>query len=262
MSENQIRFEDGAAYERFMGVWSRLAGDVFIDWLKPAQGLRWVDVGCGSGAFTDLLLERCAPVSVDGVDPSEQQLAFARTRTVGKAATFHLGSAEALPFAADSFDAATMALVIFFVPDPARGVAEMARVVRPGGLIAAYAWDLLGGGFPLAPLQAELRAIGKTPMLPPSPDAGSADVMRKLWQDAGLESVETRTIAVTRTFADFEDFWTVAMLSPSTGAFLAKLDAREAADFKTRLSARLPADSSGRVTYTARANAVKGIKPR
>jgi ubiquinone/menaquinone biosynthesis C-methylase UbiE len=262
MSENRIRFEDGAAYERLMGVWSRLAGEVFLDWIEPAPGLRWADVGCGNAAFTDLLLERCAPVSVDGVDPSEQQLAFARTRTAGKPATFHRGGAEALPFAGGSFDAAIMALVIFFVSDPARGVAEMARVVRPGGLIAAYAWDLLGGGFPLAPLQAELRAIGKTPTMPPSPDAGSADVMRKLWHEAGLESVETRTIAVTRTFADFEDFWTSATLSPGTGAFLAKLDAREAADFKTRLSARLPADRSGRVTYTARANAVKGIKPQ
>jgi SAM-dependent methyltransferase len=262
MSENQIRFEDGAAYERFMGVWSRLAGEVFLDWIKPARGLRWVDVGCGNGAFTDLLLDRCAAVSVDGVDPSEQQLAFARTRTMGKPATFHLGGAEALPFAAGSVDAATMALVIFFVPDPASGVAEMARVVQPGGLVAAYAWDLLGGGFPLAPLQAELRAIGKTPMMPPSPDAGSADVMRKLWQSAGLEAVETRTIEVSRTFVDFDEFWTIAMLSPSTGAFLAKLGADKASEFKARVSARLPADGRGRIVHTARANAVKGIKPR
>ena len=67
----QIRFDDGAAYERFMGVWSQLAGAAFIDWLAPAQGLRWLDVGCGNGAFTELLVERCAPASVDGIDPSE-----------------------------------------------------------------------------------------------------------------------------------------------------------------------------------------------
>jgi hypothetical protein len=71
MAETQIRFTDGAAYERFMGVWSRLAGDVFIDWLAPPPGLRWVDVGCGNGAFTELLIERCSAQDVQGVDPSD-----------------------------------------------------------------------------------------------------------------------------------------------------------------------------------------------
>jgi len=78
MAETQIRFDDGAAYERMMGVWSRLAGDIFLDWLAPHAGLRWIDIGCGSGAFTQLLIERCAPAEVQGIDPSEGQLAFAR----------------------------------------------------------------------------------------------------------------------------------------------------------------------------------------
>src|SRR5947208_14495013 len=67
MAEQQIRFEDGAAYERMMGVWSRLAGDVFLDWLAPRPGLRWIDVGCGTGAFSELLIERCAPAEVQGI---------------------------------------------------------------------------------------------------------------------------------------------------------------------------------------------------
>src|SRR5947208_7260976 len=120
MAEQQIRFEDGAAYERMMGVWSRIAGGVFLDWLAPRPGLRWADIGCGSGAFSELLVERCAPAEVQGVDPSEAQLAFARTRPAARLAQFRQGNAMALPFPADSFDAAVMALVIFFVPEPAK----------------------------------------------------------------------------------------------------------------------------------------------
>ena len=112
MAEQTIRFEDGAAYEQMMGIWSRSAGEVFLDWLAPARGLRWIDVGCGNGAFTELLVERCAPAEVQGIDPSDGQLAFARTRLAGRQAQFRQGDAMALPFAASSFDAAAMALVI------------------------------------------------------------------------------------------------------------------------------------------------------
>ena len=146
MAEQQIRFDDGAAYERMMGIWSRFAGDIFLDWLAPRPGLRWIDIGCGNGAFTELLVERCAPAEVQGIDPSEGQLAFARTRPAARVAEFRQGDAMALPFSDGRFDAAVMALVIFFVPDPPKGVAEMARVVCPGGTVATYAWDMLGGG--------------------------------------------------------------------------------------------------------------------
>src|SRR5688572_14989368 len=133
-----IRFDDGAAYERMMGTWSRLAGEIFIDWLAPKPGLRWIDIGCGNGAFTELLVERCAPAEVQGIDPSEGQLAFARTRPAARGAEFHRGDASTIPFSEDRFDAAVMALVIFFVTDAAKGVAEMVRVVCPGGTVAAY----------------------------------------------------------------------------------------------------------------------------
>ena len=157
---NDIRFDDGAAYERYMGKWSQLAGNAFLDWLAPQPRLRWLDVGCGNGAFTEMLVERCAPAMVQGIDPSEEQLAFARTRCGSHVAQFRQGNAMALPSEDDTFDAAVMPLVIFFVPDPARGVAEMARVVRPGGAVTAYAWDMPGGGFPYETLHAELRALG------------------------------------------------------------------------------------------------------
>jgi SAM-dependent methyltransferase len=262
MSEDKIKFEDGAGYERMMGTWSRIAGEVFLDWLAPPAGLRWVDVGCGNGAFTELLVDRCAAVEVQGIDPSEGQLAFARTRPAARLAQFTQADAMALPFEADRFDAAVMALVIFFVPEPARGVAEMVRVTRPGGIVGAYAWDILDGGFPLAALGREMRAMGVPPSLPPSVEAASLDNLRALWTGAGLESVETRTITVERTFANFEDVWTTSMLGATVGAKVKAMAPADAEQLKERLRAQLPADATGRVTYSARANAVKGKVPQ
>src|SRR5882724_1674521 len=188
MVTEQIRFDDGAAYERYMGKWSQLAGKTFLDWLAPKSGLRWLDVGCGNGAFTEMLVELCAPVSAQGIDPSEGQLAFARTRPASRIAQFRQGDAMALPFPDDTFDAAVMPLVIFFVPDPAKGVAEMARVICPGGTVTACAWDMSGGGFPYEALQAEMRGLGVAVPVPPSPGASRIDAMRDLWTGAGLNA--------------------------------------------------------------------------
>lgn len=261
MPEPQIRFDDGAGYERMMGAWSRLAGDIFLDWLKPPSGLRWIDVGCGNGAFTERIVERCAPAEVQGIDPSEGQLAFARTRPAARLAKFQQGDAMALPFPAARFDAATMALVIFFVPDPAKGVAEMLRVVRPGGSVSAYAWDLPGGGFPMEPVLAEMRAMGLKPLLPPSADISRMEALRELWSAAGLDAVETREITVHRTFADFEDFWTTCLLGSSLRAAVAELPPKDVERLKASVQARVPADAAGRITCSARANAVKGRLP-
>ena len=159
------------------------------------------------------------------------------------------------------FDAVVMALVIFLVPDPAKGVAEMVRVARPGGLAAAYAWDVLGGGFPFDPIWEETRAAGVPPLLPPSPCAGGVEALRALWTGAGLEAVETREIVVERTFATFEEYWETSTI---TGGERPPLDAMTAEDrekLKTRVRAHLPANSLGRVTRRARANAIKGHVP-
>lgn len=258
MVDDQIRFDDGAAYERYMGTWSRLVGETFLDWLAPASGLRWLDVGCGNGAFTGMIIERCAPASVQGIDPSEAQLTFARTQPASRVAQFRQGDAMALPFTDDTFDAAVMPLVIFFVPDPAKGVAEMARVVCAGGTATAYAWDMPGGGFPYEALWQELRGLGVAVPMPPSPGASSLDAMRDLWNGAGLDAVDTRQITVQRTFADFDDYWTTILKGPSVGGKIAALAPEEFALFKARMRARLPADPTGRITCSARANAVTG----
>src|SRR4051812_13782963 len=166
----QIRFDDGAAYERMMGAWSRIAGSRFLDWLDVPGQQGWVDIGCGNGAFTELVVQRCTPASVTGIDPSEAQLQFARSRPGTHGVRYEQGDAMDLPLADAGFDVAVMALALFFVPEPERGVREMARVLRPGGLAAAYNWDIPAGGLPHAPIGSEMRAMGFAPAMPPSAD--------------------------------------------------------------------------------------------
>lgn len=258
MTVNEIRFDNGENYERYMGHWSQLAGTIFLDWLAPAHASRWLDVGCGNGAFTEVIVERCAPTSVAGIDPSAEQITFARARHRTGMARFDQGDAMALPYPDDSFDVAVMPLVIFFVPDPAKGVAEMARVVCAGGAVAAYAWDMPGGGFPYEIVHDEMRADGLPIPAPPSPTASRLDVLDALWADANLEAVTTRVITVKRTFASFDDFWTTIQLGPSIGPIFTAMREDALERMRERLRLRLPADANGRITCSAHANAVKG----
>lgn len=261
MADQTIRFDDGAAYEKYMGVWSQLAGEFFLKWLAPGRSLRWVDIGCGNGAFTELIAQHCSPISIQGVDPSEGQLAYARTRSASRIAEFRKGDALALPFREDEFDVAVMALVLVFVPDPARGLAEMCRVVRPGGTVAAYMWDMVGGGFPLDPIIEEMRAMGFAPQRPPRMDASSLATMETLWRQAGLETVESRSITVSRTFSDFDSLWITNTAAASLASTIANLSGTDLDALRDRLRSRLPPDEHGRIMYQARANAVKGRVP-
>jgi SAM-dependent methyltransferase len=253
-----ILFNDGAAYERYMGKWSRLVGEAFLDWLAPAAGGRWLDVGCGNGAFTELIFERCAPSAVKGIDPSEPQLSYARERFSSRPAEFAKADAMALPFADAAFDAAVMPLVIFFVPEPAKGVAEMARVTAPNGIVAAYAWDMPGGGFPYAVVREELRGMGVQLSTEPNPDASRLEALRALWSGAGLDAVETRQISVRRTFAGFDEYWTTVLGGPSFSAMLKTMAAADVERLKVRVRARVPDGAGGCIELGARANAVKG----
>lgn len=260
MSESENNFSDGAAYERLMGRWSVLAGAVFLDWLAPRPGLRWVDVGCGNGAFTELLIARAAPTEVQAIDPSEGQLSYARTRAAASLATFRQGDAQALPFSDGQFDAAAMALVISFIPDPAKAAAEMARVTRSGGWVGTYMWDM-EGGLPLEPMRRAVHEIGINFLQPPS-NAGRLDRLRALWQGAGLQSVETRTIPIEIRYPSFEDFWesNTLPLGPQAPVFRS-MDAATRERLKAHLRAALPIDAAGEIAYPARANAVKGCVP-
>jgi len=145
-SNHAFVFDDAAGYELMMGRWSALVAEPFLDWLALPSGLGWLDSGCGDGSFTEQLVLRQSPSSVVGVDPAPAQLAFARQRASMASVSFLEGDAQALPVPSASVDAAVMALVLFFVPDPLRGIRELLRVTRPGGTIAAYHWDMAGGG--------------------------------------------------------------------------------------------------------------------
>ena len=259
MTEAAASFSDGEAYERLMGRWSRLAGAQFLDWIDPPKGLHWLDVGCGNGAFTEVLIARCEPSAVLGIDPSEAQLAYARTRPGTKLAQYRVADAEKLPFADDSFDAATMALVIIFVSDPVQAVREMARVVRPGGIVATYMWDFHAGGFPLGPLIRGVKSLGVTLSAASNPDASRMAAMRNVFERAELEALDTRVIRVPIRFADFDDFWATNTLPLGTyGNAIAAMSQADRARLKDYLHKTLPIAADGSITYDAIANALKG----
>jgi SAM-dependent methyltransferase len=255
MPEPQIRFDDGSAYERSIGEWSRLVGARFLEWLALGHDLRWLDVGCGTGAFSRLIADRAAPAVISGLDPSAPQLAFARQRL--PSGEFREGNAMALPYPDSAFDVAAMALVIAFVPMPAKGVEEMARVVRPGGTIAAYMWDY-GGAVPPDPVPALAQALGATYPRPPNIAVAETGALRALWENAGLEQVETARFEVVRRFADFDDFWDTTAAIASISPMLAQLSESQLATLRAQVRERVPNDPDGGVSRAAVVNAVKG----
>ncbi len=137
----------------------------------------------------------------------------------------------------------------------------MARVVRPGGSVSAYMWDMLGGGFPLDPIIADLREMGIPPPRPPRMEASRMEALREMWTAAGLIDIETREITVRRTFADFEELWAANLKSPTVGPTVAAMQADDVEQLRKRVRGRLPADSSGRIAYDSRAHAIKGRVP-
>jgi ubiquinone/menaquinone biosynthesis C-methylase UbiE len=259
MDETANPFTDGEAYEILMGRWSRLVGDRFIDWLDPPKGLRWLDVGCGNGAFTERIVRRCAPAEVVAIDPSEEQLRYARVRQGIERTEFQLGDAQKLAFADGSFDAAVMALVISFLPDPARALAEVVRVVRPGGWVATYMWDIPGGGLPMAPVQTAMKSLGLVPAQPPSASVSDRDSMRALWEKAELEAVELCVIRIPTTYADFDDYWNASTLRVGPlGKAVEGMAPAMREQVRSRLREQLSTNTDGSITLEAFANAVKG----
>jgi ubiquinone/menaquinone biosynthesis C-methylase UbiE len=262
MNERANLFTDGEAYERLMGQWSRPAGAQFLDWLGLPNGLRWLDVGCGNGAFTEVLLARGAPSEVIGIDPSQEQLAYARTRAGVAKALFQQGSAMALPFDDASFDVAAMALVITFVPDPQQAVAEMVRVVRPGGMVASYMWDVPGGGLPVEPIHAAMHSLGFPQVLPPGVAVSRLDAMLALWERAGLQAIDSRVIRIPVAYSGFDEFWQSNSVPVGPVGKAINAMAPEARDkLKARLREQLPTGADGRIAYEAFANAVQGKVP-
>lgn len=202
----------------------------------------------------------CSPAAVIRIDPSADQLAFAKRAGVSMA-EFHVGDAQDLPFSNNSFDIVVMALVIHFVPSPGKALSEMSRVLRPGGWAAAYVWDYTKSGSPTAPLSAAMKVIGLQSPGPPSPNATSLPALEELWRTSGFVQIGTRTINIPVKFTHFEEFWnSTTMPVGPVGKAIAQLSPNDRDRLRGILQERMPLTANGRVIYEARANAIKGRK--
>lgn len=256
----------GDSYDAYMGRWSRAVAPIFLDWLAAPEGEDWLEVGCGTGALSATILERCGPRSLLGIDASAGFVASARRNVPDVRASFEAGDAQALSLMAASRDVAVSALVLNFVPDRARALAEMRRVLRPRGRIGFYVWDYPGGGVgfmhafwhaaaALDPAAADLTEDRRFPFC-------TRDALMALAQSAGLEGVEARAIEIPTVFRDFDDFWRPFTLGagPAPG-YCASLAPAQREALRARLDRDLPRAADASIPLTARAWAVKGRTP-
>jgi SAM-dependent methyltransferase len=252
----------GGAYEPYVGRWSRLVAQEFLPWLGVARDGSWVDVGCGTGALTATILATQNPRSVDGVEPSEGFLNFAREHNRDERATFTAGDAAALPLDPASRDAVVSGLVLNFVPDAALAVAEWRRVLRSGGVAAAYVWDYAGEMQMMryfwdaaTLLDAEVMEIEEAKRFPLCKPEPLAD----LWRSCGLAEVEVRAINVPTVFADFDDYWSPFLGGQGAApAYAMTLSDEQRSRLRERLRGALPYEADGSIRLIARAWAVKG----
>ena len=253
-------WESGDPYERYVGRWSRRVAPEFLAWLAVPAGSRWLDVGCGTGALCAAIADQCSPASLAGVEPSEGFLKTARQNLGGKA-DLRSGSAAQLPFDGGGFDAVVSGLVLNFVPDPRAALAEMARVVRPGGIVAAYVWDYAermelmryfwDAAVALDPGARKLDEGSRFPLCRP-------EALEKLWSAARLENVASTALDVPTPFASFEDYWQPFLGAQGPApAYAMSLDEAARTRLRDRLRATLPARADGSIALTARAWAVR-----
>lgn len=255
----------GDLYDPYVGRWSRRVASVFLDWLSIPERKDWLDVGCGTGALSQTIVQQADPNSVIGLDSSPGYVEYVKARIASPRARFEVGDAQALPMDAASLDAAVAGLVLNFVPQPPRVVAEMARVVRREGTVAAYVWDYAGkmelmryfwdAAVALDPGAAELDEGRRFPMCEPDPLAA-------LFAHAGLSEVEVQPIDVSTDFLDFDDYWSPFLggQGPAPGYAVSLSDERRAV-LKERLRSELPLAEDGSIHLIARAWAARGRKP-
>ena len=251
------------AYDRFIGRYGRGLAAALSDFAGVEAGMRAVDVGCGPGALSSVLVERLGAANVRAVDPSDTFVEAFRTRLP------HVevlqSAAEDLPFANDTFDAALSQLVINFMRDPETGVREMARVTRPGGIVAACVWDYAGemtflrafwdAARDVDPEKAVLADEGIV-----MPWCGEGDLAR-LWAAAGLDGVRFGSLKVSAGYSSFDDLWSPLPtgIGPA-GAYCSALEPEGRAALKEALRRRLKA-GDGPFELTARSWAVVGTVP-
>jgi SAM-dependent methyltransferase len=261
-AQQQDSWSAGDAYEPYVGRWSRLVAAEFLDWLDILPDARWLDVGCGTGALSEVILGRAAPRQVIGLDPSEAFVSFARTRLSDSRIEFQIGDARSLPFDDATFDVAVAGLMLNFVPEPAQALAEMCRKVRPGGTVAAYVWDYAGemqlmrrfwdAAVALDPNARDLDEGRRFPICQP-------ERLLALFREAGLTGAESRVIDVPTIFRDFDDYWSPFLggQGPAPG-YCVSLPDEKRDTLREKLRTELPVSPDGTVRLKARAFAVRG----
>jgi SAM-dependent methyltransferase len=263
--ETSVRKEVWAAgdlYEPYVGRWSRRVAQEFLQWLAMPAGKDWLDVGCGTGALTQTVLEHADPRSITGIDPASAFVDYARMHVTGPGVRFQVGDAQSLPLPDASIDVVASGLVLNFVARPSDAVAEMVRTVRPGGAVAAYLWDYSGkmelmryfwdAAAQLDEAARDLDEGRRFPLCRPAP-------MAELFRQAGLRAVETRAIDVPTVFRDFEDYWSPFLggQGPAPGYAMSLPEARRNA-LADLIRSRLPKAGDGSIHLVARAWAVRG----
>ncbi len=252
----------GDLYEPYVGRWSRVVARAFLEWLDMPKGNDWLELGCGTGALTQTILDRMSPRSVTAIDSSLGYIEYAKAHVTGGPVSFNVGDAQSLPIDAASFDAAVTGLVLNFVPQPPRAVAELVRVVRPDGVVAAYVWDYGGkmelmryfwdAAVALDPAAWELDEGRRFPICRP-------DSLAELFTEAGLRDVEVRPLDVPTEFRDFDDYWSPFLggQGPAPGYAVSLDEARRCA-LRDRIRSKLPIQKDGTIHLTARTWAVRG----
>jgi ubiquinone/menaquinone biosynthesis C-methylase UbiE len=249
-----------------MGRWSRAIGEKFLGWLDPPANRHWLDVGCGTGAFTELVLVRAAPETIIGIDPSPAQVEHAKRTVTAPKVDFHTGTATDLPFGTAEFDIVVSALVIHFFPDRPKAFREMLRVTRSGGIVAGYTWrkspTIIDA--PYGPLARGVIEIAGDVMISPAVSEAMPDGLRATLTAEGYGDIEITTLEASQTFRDFEDYWIsqTATFPHPVAKSVAALSDNDRERLRNLLRTVLPAAVDGTITYFSRATAFKARKPR
>jgi SAM-dependent methyltransferase len=228
------------AYDRFMGRYSAQLAPLLADFAGATATQRVLDVGCGPGALTTELVARLGAGCVTAVDPSEPFVSAAQARHPG--VSVQCASAEQLPFPDRTFDATLAQLVVQFMDDPATGVAEMARVTRADGVVAACVWDHAGGQGPLSLFWSAVRELDDGVENEARRTGARAGDLEDLFAAAGLREIAAAVLSVSVEHASFEDWWEPYTLGVGpAGAYTAGLDARRQAQLRDACREMLPA---------------------